>query len=40
MSKPVQLEFWDLTGDMSYVEVRNEFYKDSQVCMIVVDTTS
>ena len=24
----VQLNFWDLSGDPSYLEVRNEFYKD------------
>ena len=28
--KNVQLNFWDLSGDPSYVEVRNEFYKDGQ----------
>ena len=27
-SKKVQLQFWDLCGDVNYVEVRNEFYKD------------
>ena len=25
---------------MSYVEVRNEFYKDAQICIIVTDTTN
>ena len=38
--KYVQLQFWDLAGDIAYVEVRNEFYKDSQLCMIVTDITS
>ena len=38
-AKTVNIQFWDLAGDISYVEVRNEFYKEVQLCMIVTDTT-
>ena len=38
--KKVQLQFWDLCGDSNYVEVRNEFYKDVQLCLIVTDVTN
>ncbi|CDW77695.1 dnaj homolog subfamily c member 27-like [Stylonychia lemnae] len=36
----VAFTLWDLSGDQTYVEVRNEFYKDSQVLMIVYDVTN
>ena len=26
----LKLNFWDLSGDAAYVDVRNEFYKDAQ----------
>ena len=26
----LKLNFWDLSGDDAYLEVRNEFYKDAQ----------
>ena len=35
----VQLTLWDLSGDPNYIDVRNEFYKDSQVLCIVFDVT-
>ena len=35
----VQLNFWDLSGDPSYTEVRNEFYKDGQLCVVCFDIT-
>lgn len=36
----VQLTLWDLSGDPNYIDVRNEFYKDSQVLFIVFDVTN
>lgn len=36
----VQITLWDLSGDPSYVDVRNEFYKDSHVLFIVFDVTN
>lgn len=30
---------WDLSGDQNYIEVRNEFYKESQVLIIMFDIT-
>ena len=38
--KLVQISFWDLAGDQAYVEVRNEFYKDCQVLIIMFDITN
>ena len=38
--KNVQISFWDLSGDQAYVEVRNEFYKDCNVLIIMCDITS
>ncbi len=45
--KPVQLEggdvrvnFWDLSGHPEFFEIRNEFYKDAQGCMLVYDVCS
>ena len=35
----VQLTFWDLTGDPGYAEVRNEFYKDSNLLLVCYDIT-
>ena len=31
----VKVNFWDLAGAKEYLEVRNEFYKDSQGCLLV-----
>mmetsp|Transcript_24914 Transcript_24914/g.24383 ORF Transcript_24914/g.24383 Transcript_24914/m.24383 type:complete len:102 (+) Transcript_24914:136-441(+) len=36
----VQFSLWDLSGDQIFVEVRNEFYKDSQVLFIIYDVTN
>lgn len=36
----MQFNLWDLSGDQSYIEVRNEFYKDSNVMFIIFDITS
>ena len=36
----IQYTLWDLSGDPTYIEVRNEFYKDSNVLIIVYDVTS
>ena len=34
-----QFNFWDLSGDPDYVEVRNEFYKESQILLVMYDVT-
>ena len=31
----VKVNFWDLAGAKEYLEVRNEFYKDAQGCLLV-----
>ena len=36
----MRVNLWDLAGPDDYVEVRNEFYKDSQGCILVYDVTS
>ncbi len=33
----VKVNFWDLAGSKEYLEVRNEFYKDTQGCLLVCD---
>ncbi len=33
----VKVNFWDLAGSKDYLEVRNEFYKDTQGCLLVGD---
>jgi DnaJ homolog subfamily C member 27 len=46
--KPIKLDhigefrvnFWDLSGHPDFFEVRNEFYKDTQGCLLVYDVTS
>jgi len=45
--KPVQIEgndvrvnFWDLSGHPELFEIRNEFYRDAQGCLLVYDVTS
>jgi len=32
-----QFNVWDLSGDVNYIEVRNEFYKESQALIIMFD---
>ena len=34
-----QFNVWDLSGDQKFVEVRNEFYKESQALLIMFDIT-
>ena len=34
-----QFNVWDLSGDVNYIEVRNEFYKESQALIIMFDIT-
>ena len=34
-----QFNVWDLSGGQDYIEVRNEFYKESQVLLIMFDIT-
>jgi len=45
--KPVQIEgndvrvnFWDLSGHPELFEIRNEFYRDAQGCLLVYDVTN
>jgi len=35
----VRVNFWDLSGDPNFLEVRNEFYKDCQGAFLVYDVT-
>ena len=37
---PVYTHFWDMSGDDSYFEVRNEFYGDTDGFVIVFDLSS
>jgi DnaJ family protein C protein 27 len=34
------LNFWDVAGDDYYFEIRNEFYKDTNVGLLVFDATA
>lgn len=36
----VRTNLWDLAGSEDYLEVRNEFYKDAQGCVLVYDATN
>lgn len=36
----VKVNFWDLSGHPEFYDVRNEFYKDTQGCLLVYDATS
>ena len=36
----VRVNLWDFAGGNDYKEVRNEFYKDAQGCLLVSDVTS
>lgn len=45
--KPVQLDgvdirvnFWDLSGHSEFFDIRNEFYKDAQGCLLVYDVSA
>ncbi|CAI2380449.1 unnamed protein product [Moneuplotes crassus] len=38
--KLVQVNLWDLSGDKSYLDVRNEFYRDSDILLAVYDITN
>ncbi|KAL9644076.1 hypothetical protein ABK040_005542 [Willaertia magna] len=38
--KEVRVNFWDLSGQPEFFEVRNEFYKDTQGAILVYDVTS
>lgn len=35
----VRVNFWDLSGHSEFFEIRNEFYKDAQGCMLVYDVS-
>ena len=37
--QPVRINFWDLSGFAEFLDIRNEFYKDSQGCVLVYDVT-
>jgi DnaJ homolog subfamily C member 27 len=39
-SEQVRVNLWDLAGPTDYIEVRNEFYKDAQGCLLVYDITN
>lgn len=36
----LRVNLWDLSGCGDYLEVRNEFYKDAQGCLLVYDATN
>lgn len=36
----VRVNFWDLSGHQEFFEIRNEFYKDAQGCVLVYDASS
>ncbi|KAG2437182.1 hypothetical protein HXX76_005846 [Chlamydomonas incerta] len=36
----VRVNLWDLAGGPDYTEVRNEFYKEAQGCVLVYDVTN
>jgi DnaJ homolog subfamily C member 27 len=36
----VRVNFWDLSGLPEFFEIRNEFYKETQGCMLVYDVAS
>jgi len=35
----VRVNFWDLSGHSEFFEIRNEFYKDAQGCILVYDVS-
>jgi DnaJ family protein C protein 27 len=36
----VRVNFWDLSGHQEFFEIRNEFYKDAQGCVLVYDVNA
>jgi DnaJ family protein C protein 27 len=36
----VRVNFWDMSGHPEFFEIRNEFYKDAQGCILVYDASS
>ena len=36
----VRINLWDLAGGADYIEVRSEFYKEAQGCVLVYDVTN
>ena len=38
-SKSIRINFWDLSGYPEFLDIRNEFYKDTQGCILVYDVT-
>ena len=36
----VKVNFFDMSGDVSYYDVRNEFYADTQCAILVFDVTN
>lgn len=38
--KTVKVNFWDLSGQPEFFEIRNEFYKNTQGALMVFDVTS
>lgn len=38
-SMEVRINMWDLAGGLDYVEIRNEFYKNTQGAVLVYDVT-
>ena len=40
MGKDVRVNFWDLSGNDAFYEIRNEFYKDTNGVLLVFDVTN
>jgi GTPase SAR1 family protein len=40
LSCKVRVNLWDLAGPPAYLEVRNEFYKETQGALLVFDATN
>ena len=36
----VKVNFFDMSGDVGYYDVRNEFYADAQCAILVFDVTN
>eukprot|EP00617_Octactis_speculum_P022658 CAMPEP_0185757682 /NCGR_PEP_ID=MMETSP1174-20130828/16164_1 /TAXON_ID=35687 /ORGANISM="Dictyocha speculum, Strain CCMP1381" /LENGTH=109 /DNA_ID=CAMNT_0028437173 /DNA_START=105 /DNA_END=431 /DNA_ORIENTATION=+ len=36
---PLKVNFWDASGHPDYLEIRNEFYKDTEGLLLVYDVT-
>jgi DnaJ family protein C protein 27 len=39
-SSDIRFNFWDTAGDDVYFDIRNEFYKDTQIAILVYDVSS